>query len=60
VLDIVEQAVELERAFDGGELLGTAVIAGRVTDLVDMAAAARAAGVQAFERRRRVRLKEVA
>lgn len=60
VLDIVEQAVDLERTFEGGELLGTAVIAGRVTDLLDTAAAARAAGVQAFERRRQVRLKEVA
>ena len=60
VLDIVEQTVELEREFEGGELLGTAVIAGRVTDLFDMAAAGRAAGIQTFERRQRVRLKEVA
>jgi two-component system chemotaxis sensor kinase CheA len=60
VLDIVEQTVELEREFQGGELLGTAVLAGRVTDLFDMAAAGRAAGIQAFERRKRVRLKEVA
>lgn len=60
VLDIVEQTVELEREFQGGELLGTAVIAGRVTDLFDMAAAGRAAGIPMFERRRRMRLKEVA
>ena len=60
VLDIVEQVVELDREFHGGELLGTAVIAGRVTDLFDMAAAGRAAGIRAFDRRKRVRLKEVA
>lgn len=60
VLDIVEQTVELDREFQGGELLGTAVIAGRVTDLLDMAAAGRAAGIPMFERRKRMRLKEVA
>ena len=60
VLDIVEQTVDLEREFHGGELLGTAVIAGRVTDLFDMAAAGRAAGIPMFERRKRMRLKEVA
>lgn len=60
VLDIVEQTVDLEREFQGGELLGTAVIAGRVTDLFDMAAAGRAAGIPMFDRRKRMRLKEVA
>ena len=60
VLDIVEQAVELEREFHGGDLVGTAVVAGRVTDLFDMAAAGRAAGIELFERRKYVRLKEVA
>ncbi|MGE0810638.1 MAG: chemotaxis protein CheA [Immundisolibacter sp.] len=60
VLDIVEQTVELERECKGGELLGTAVIAGRVTDLLDMAAVGRGAGIQAFDRRKRVRLQEVA
>jgi two-component system chemotaxis sensor kinase CheA len=60
VLDIVEQAVELEREFRGGDLIGTAVIGGRVTDLFDMAAAGRAAGIELFERRKYVRLREVA
>lgn len=60
VLDIVEQAVELEREFHGGELVGTAVVAGRVTDLFDMAVAGRGAGIELFERRKYVRFKEVA
>jgi hypothetical protein len=41
-------------------LIGTAVIGGRVTDLFDMAAAGRAAGIELFERRKYVRLREVA
>ena len=36
------------------------LVAGRVTDLFDMAAAGRAAGIELFERRKYVRLKEVA
>ena len=60
VLDIVEQTVELEREFQGGDLIGTAVIGGRVTDLLDLAAAARLAGVQPVGRRKPQRLKEVA
>ena len=37
IVDIVEQEVELERGFPRHGLLGSAVIGGKVTDLVDLA-----------------------
>ncbi len=60
IVDIVEQDVLLERELERDCLRGTALIAGRVTDLFDMGAAVRAAGIDPHERRKQARLKEVA